>query len=92
MDGKPPDIYADGTQIMVSPFDVVIQLTQRPPQTGTTEPPTTVGYVRMSLEHAKVTAIILKKILKQHEDQQGQPIVLHPQMYQQMGLSPTEDW
>ena len=92
MDNQIPDIYCDGIQILVNPFDIVMQLSQRAPAPGTTEPPKTVAYVRMSLEHAKVMAIILRKILKQHEDQQGTPIVLHPQIYQQMGISPQEDW
>ena len=86
-----PDIYCDSMQLLLSPFDVILQLTQRAPVAGT-EPPRTVAYVRMSLEHAKVMAIILRKILKQHEDQQGAAIVLHPQVYQQLGLSPQEDW
>ena len=92
MDNQPPDIYCDSIQIMLSPFDVIMQLTQRAPLIGTTEPPSVVGNVRMSLEHAKVTAILLRKVLKQHEDQQGAPITLHPQVYQQLGLSPQEDW
>ena len=46
----------------------------------------------MSLEHAKVMTILLRKVLKQHEDQQGTPIVLHPQIYTQMGISRQEDW
>ncbi len=91
MEGQVPDVYCDGTQVLLSPFDLILQLTQRAPAVGT-EPPRTVAYVRMSLEHAKVIAIILRKVLKSHEDQQGSAIVLHPQVYQQLGLSPQEDW
>jgi hypothetical protein len=92
VDGQPPDIYCDSMQLMVSPFDVILQLSQRSPSPGTTEPAKIVGHVRMSLEHAKVMAIILRKALKQHEEVQGSPIVLHPQIYQQMGISREEDW
>jgi hypothetical protein len=46
----------------------------------------------MSLEHAKVLAIMLRKTLKQHEETQGAPINLLPQVFQQLGLSPQEDW
>jgi hypothetical protein len=86
-----PDVYCDGIQIMVSPFGIILSLSQRAPTQGT-EPPVTVAHVRMSLEHAKVATIMLKKVLRQHEDQQGSPIPLHPQVYQQMGISPQEDW
>ena len=48
--------------------------------------------VRMSLEHAKVMAIILRKQLKQFEEQLGAEIPLPLQVYQQLGVSPKEDW
>ena len=86
-----PDVYCDGVQVLVSPFGIILTLSERAPTQGT-EPPITVAHVRMSLEHAKVMTIMLKKILKTHEDQQGSPITLHPQIYQQMGISPQEDW
>lgn len=87
----PPDVYCDALGIMVSPFGVVMDLQQRAPTQGT-EPPKSVAYIRMSLEHAKVLAIQLRKVLKSHEDQQGAAITLHPQIYQQMGISREEDW
>lgn len=46
----------------------------------------------MSLEQTKVLAILLRKAHKNHEEIQGMPLVLHPQIYQQMGLSREEDW
>jgi hypothetical protein len=46
----------------------------------------------MSLEHAKVMAIILRKQLKQFEEQLGAEIALPLQVYQQLGVSPKEDW
>jgi hypothetical protein len=87
----PPDVYTDSLGLMVTPFGIVIDVQQRAPVQGT-EKPKTVAYVRMSLEHAKVLAIQLRKILKSHEDQQGSPIILHPQLYTQMGISREEDW
>lgn len=92
MDQTLPDVYCDGVQVSLSPFDVVLNMTLRPPVPGTSQTARPVGYVRMSLEHAKVMAIILRKLLKQHEEAQGHEIVLHPQVYQQMGLSRQEDW
>lgn len=90
-DQAPPDVYCDALGIMVTPFGLVVDVQQRAPTQGT-EPPKTVAYVRMSLEHAKVLAIQLRKVLKAHEDQQGTPIPLHPQIYTQMGISREEDW
>jgi hypothetical protein len=48
--------------------------------------------MRMSVEHAKVMAILLTKQLKAYEQQLGQPIPLHPQLYTQLGISRQEDW
>ncbi len=87
-----PDVYCDGVGVQVTPFGLILNLTQAPPTPGTTQQPKTTAYVRMSLEHAKVMTIMLRKILKQHEDQQGSAIVLHPQIYTQMGISRQEDW
>jgi hypothetical protein len=90
-----PDIYFDGVQIMVSPFDIVLQLTEKSPVPGAGGKPQdvrTVAYTRTSLEHAKVIAILLRKIIKTHEDQIGGPIHLHPQVLQALGISPKEDW
>ena len=86
-----PDVYCDGVAINVGPFGVILNLTQAPPAPGTQQPKTA-AYVRMSLEHAKVMTIMLRKVLKQHEEQQGSPIILHPQIYTQMGISRQEDW
>ena len=53
---------------------------------------TPVATIRMSLEHAKLMAIILRKQLRQFEQQLGQEIALPAQVFQQLGLSPKEDW
>jgi hypothetical protein len=91
-----PDIYCDGLQVLVSPFDLMLQLTERDPKVGpdgkVTSENRTVAYVRMSLEHAKVVAILLRRVLKNHEDQQGSPIGLHPQVCTELTISPREDW
>jgi len=95
-DGKPdeaPDIYCDGVQIGLTPFDVMIELGRRPaglpPQADAK--PVRVGTIRMSLQHAKVFAIILRKNLKAYEDATG-PISMHPELRKQLGISKEEDW
>jgi hypothetical protein len=87
-----PDLFADGMQINVSPFAVILSFTMTPPgQTGTI-PPLRVANIRTSLEHAKVMAIVLRKQLKSYEESLGATIPLHAQVWQQLGLSRQEDW
>ena len=50
------------------------------------------NHVRMSLEHAKVMAIVLRKQIKSYESQTGVDIQLPQQVYQQLGISKQEDW
>lgn len=93
MDEKtPPELYADGVQIGLGPFGAILSFTMQPAgQTGTLAP-IRVCNMRMSVEHAKVLAILLKKQLKVYEQQLGEDIPLHPQLYTQLGLSRQEDW
>jgi hypothetical protein len=85
-------VYSDGVQIAVSPFTVALMFTVAPPGQPGTQAPTKVATVRMSVEHAKVLAIILRKQIKQYEEQLGQPVPLPHQIYNQLGLSKSEDW
>ena len=87
-----PEFYCDGTQIGLSAFTATFSLTMQPAgQTGTMAP-IKVANVRMSLEHAKVLAIMLRKQLKKYEGQTGVDIQLPQQVYQQLGISKQEDW
>ncbi len=54
--------------------------------------PIPVCNVRVSVEHAKVLAILLKRQVKQYEAQLGENVPLHPQLYTQLGISKQEDW
>jgi hypothetical protein len=91
MNDQAPDLYADTVQIGLSPFGVVLVCGLQPAgQVGAA--PTKVCNLRLSLEHAKVLAILLRKNLKTFEEQMGEDIPLHPQLYTQLGLSKTEDW
>jgi hypothetical protein len=87
-----PVVYSDGIQIGVSPFTVTLGFTLAPQAQPGTQVATPVATVRMSLEHAKVMAIILRRQLKQFEEQLGTEIPLPAQVYQQLGVSPKEDW
>jgi hypothetical protein len=92
VDNQIPDVYCDTAQINLSPVDMILLLSRRSPRIGTTEPATPVGYIRTSLEHAKILAIILRRTLKKYEDDLGSPIQLPLTIYQQLGISPQEDW
>ena len=87
-----PVVYSDGIQIGVSPFTVTLGFTVAPQAHPGTQVAAPVATIRMSLEHAKVMAIILRKQLKQFEEQLGAEIPLPLQVYQQLGVSPKEDW
>jgi hypothetical protein len=45
----------------------------------------------MSLEQAKVLAMMLRRNLKNYEREQGLEIALPPQLYAQLGIA-REDW
>lgn len=85
-----PELYADAVNIGMGPFGVVLMLAMQTGQPGAM--PTRVANLRMSLEHAKVLAMMLKKQLKVYEEQMGEDIPLHPSLYTQLGFSKTEDW
>jgi hypothetical protein len=87
-----PILYSDGIQVGISPFTVTLTFTVAPPAQPGTQVPIPVTTIRMSPEHAKVMAIILRKQLKQFEQQLGRDIALPHQVFQQLGLSPVEDW
>jgi hypothetical protein len=88
-----PDIYCDGVQMGLTAYDVMIELQRRPAglPTPAEAKPVRVGTIRMSLEHAKVFAIILRKNLKGYEDVTG-PIPMHPDLLKLLGISKAEDW
>ena len=87
-----PELYADGVQIGLGPFGAVLAFVMQPAGGPGTMAPTRVCNMRMSVEHAKVLAILLRKQVKAYEAQIGQELPLHPQLYTQLGLSRQEDW
>ncbi len=91
MSAKPIDVYTDGVAVTVTPVDVVLHLQVSQPGEGQ-EQRKMLGYVRMSLEHAKVLAILLRKSLKNHEDEVKAEIPIHPRIFQNLGYSREEDW
>jgi hypothetical protein len=93
MDPEVPELYTDAVQIGISAFGATLAFGMQPAgQTGSLAP-IKVCNMRMSLEHAKVLSILLKKQIKNYETNAlGEEIPLPSQLYQQLGLSKQEDW
>ena len=89
-----PDIYADLVQIVSTEFGIILGLRAIPlldPMQSDEEedaPPELKGIVRLSRTQAKIFAIVLKRALKELEDQNG-PIPLPAGFVEQ--IQPTED-
>jgi hypothetical protein len=92
MSEEPQPIYSDGVQVGCAPFTVALTFTVSASPMRGNQPPGVVADLRMSPEHAKVMAIILRRQIKDFEQQLGKEIAIHPQVMQQLGLSPNEDW
>ena len=87
-----PEVYADGVSFGIGPFTVILAFTVQPAAQAGPSAPARVVNVRMSPEHAKVMAILLRKQLKTFEEDMGDTIPLHPKVAQQLGISKLDDW
>jgi hypothetical protein len=89
---EPFDVYTDQFNMVVGAYGVTFLLQRSPavPTPGQVANEN-VGVVRMSLEHSKVLAMILRRQLKQYERDAGFQIRVMPQVMNQLGLS-EEDW
>lgn len=87
-----PDFYVDATQISTTPYSVVLTLGRNPPHHSGPGPVIAeqLAVVRLSLEHAKVIAMLLRKQLKAYERANGE-IPLPPELYTGLGVA-KEDW
>ncbi len=87
-----PDYYVDSTQMSTTPYGVAISIGRTPAHHSGPTPaiPEQLAVVRMSLEHAKVIAMLLRKQLKSYERANGE-IPLPPELYTSLGVA-REDW
>jgi len=84
-----PQYYADGVEISLTmPWTVALTFSVKEAAEERTPVPQVI--VRMSPEHAKVTAMLLHKLLRQYEDQLNSPINLPDNLYESFGLSRAE--
>ena len=87
-----PEFYVDQFRMTVNPFGTLstFGLSAPNPTTGQSQMADTL-LVRMSLEHMKVMAIIIRRTLKAYEEQTQGQIHIPRAVLNQMGLS-QEDW
>lgn len=92
--GQPqaPDVYADQFIVSTSVWGASLSFLKMPPHPSPGQAPQPVpqAVVRMSLEHAKVMTMIMRKQLKAWE-RDNVEVALPPDILNQMGLS-LEDW
>ena len=88
-----PEYYVDSFRMSSGAFGVALTLGMRPPHPEPARPtgPKDLAIVRMSLEHAKVMAMIMRRTLKEYERGTGCVINLPAKLCNEMGLS-LEDW
>ncbi len=88
-----PDVYADQFLVSASAYGVALSFLKSPPHPapGQTPQPDRQATVRMSMAHAKVMTLVLRKHLKTWERETGVEIVIPHEVLNQLGISP-EDW
>lgn len=89
----PVDVYADQFIVTAGLWGVAMSFMKSPPhptpgQSPQAEPQ---AVVRMSLEHAKVMAMVIRRQLKTWERENDIEIRIPHEVLNQMGLS-VEDW
>ena len=87
LDPDVPDFYVDSFSIGHSPFTVVLDYSVKQRSGG--EKP--LVRLRMSPQHAKAVAIVMRNVLKSSEVTWGR-IPLPPELLTQFGLTPESDW
>lgn len=89
-----PEIYTDVFRFTIGPYGVTFTFgTHAPhPESGKVAPPKKSLILRMSLEQAKVLAMMLRRNLKNYEKRNSLEIALPPQLYTELGLSKEENW
>jgi hypothetical protein len=87
-----PEFYVDQFRINLTPYSAVVTfgLASPNPTTGQAQVEDTV-LLRMSLEHMKIMAIIMKRNLKAYEEQTQATVNIPRAILNQLGLS-QEDW
>lgn len=88
-----PNYYIDALRFTVQPYGVAFTFGVNAPHPSPSQisPSKDALILRMSLEHAKVLAMMLRKQLKTYEMENKLEIPLPAQLYTQLGIA-REDW
>jgi hypothetical protein len=88
-----PDIYTDGVSLNISPFGCILNFglspAVAPAAAGVMAQP--VATVRMSLEHLKIMAFLLRRQLRDYERQAGVEVTIPADVLNQLRIG-REDW
>jgi hypothetical protein len=85
-----PEFYSDGIEVALTmPWTVALTFSLK--DTTPERKAKSQVIVRMSPEQAKVTAMLLKRLLKNYETSVNLPIGLPGDVYTKLGI-PVEDW
>ncbi len=91
---EPLDVYADQFQLNTAIYGATLNFlvsSPTPPAPGAMPQIERLATIRMSLEHLKVMAFILRKQVLQHEQQTGTTIQIAAQALNGLQIGP-EDW
>lgn len=90
---EPFDIYTDAFTISVTAFgaNLSFELREPHPSPGRPSPPTRLGTLRMSIEHLKTMVMIIRRQIKQAEDELDVKADVSRRVLNQLGI-PLEDW
>ncbi|MEJ5222448.1 MAG: hypothetical protein WHT63_10640 [Tepidiforma sp.] len=89
-----PEVFSDTFEFTFTAYGLAIAFGARPvrqPSDGAAAEPGDRAVVRMSLEQAKVLAMLLRRELNRYEVAAGIEIALPPEVYQSLELDPR-DW
>jgi hypothetical protein len=90
-----PEVYSDQFTITLSPYGVALTFSLTPslPSAAPSQSqPVAQAVVRMSLEHAKVVSMLLRKHIRQYElEHLGDPVPLPRDVLQSLRLAEA-DW
>ncbi len=93
-EGEVPEIYTDQFRVTVGVFGVNLTYglsDPHPVQGGVPKAATEKVRIRMSLQHAKVIAMMLRRQLKTYEEQTSTDIQIPQNVYASLGIA-EEDW
>ena len=89
-----PDIYTDSVAIASNVWGFTLSFGTRPLEQATSDehlPGETKVRIRMGHGHAKVLAMMMRRVVKQHEDRIGEPVKIPDGVMEALGLQDA-DW